>query len=310
MTLPIVSSSLSAWTQPELHRACSATHRAYYSAKTEAAKAYFTKHHELKHPTHAYKAKDIRAALPTGWEDLADLIPPPLRHRHHLSGNSSQVLALALLGAAARLDPSHNWLWEAFSPLPPARSAPPIGRPEVELSPAVLGEDPKRPTSIDYLVEDAGLVVCIECKWVEEGIGSCSCLRDGGDPALGKCRDAVLNQRPLYWQTTYEVFGLPERQDGKPCPLSPVYQAVRNVAAALELRPSGGLGVFGLIYDAENPYFAPCGDWPGWPAVLSDALEGAQDDLRFRSVSWQELLPLMPLDDEVRDWAREKHGLG
>ena len=47
--------------------------------------------------------------------------------------------------------------------------------------------------------------------------------------------------------TTYDIFRLLDRQEGKPCPLSPVYQAVRNVAAALALRPAGGVGVFGLI---------------------------------------------------------------
>ena len=65
-----------------------------------------------------------------------------------------------------------------------------------------------------------------------------------------------------------------------------------------------------LIYDAANPYFAACGDWPGWPGVLSAALDDANHhDLRFRAVSWQELMPLLVLDDAARDWAREKHGL-
>lgn len=245
-----------------------------------------------------------------GSSGLADLIPAGLRHRHHLSGNSSQILALALLGAAARLDPSHDWLWEAFSPLQPAKSKPPSGEPEFELDPGVLGEDHGRVTSVDYLVKDEGLVMCIECKWAEEGIGACSCAGAGGNPASGNCRDAVLNHRPLYWSTTYDVFRLPDRQEGKPCPLSPVYQAVRNVAAALALRPAGGIGVFGLIYDADNPYFGGCGEWPGWPKVLSDTLDDAHPDLHFRSVSWQQLMPLVELDDDVLDWARQKHGLG
>jgi hypothetical protein len=261
--------SLYDWTKPALHKACNAAYRAYYAAKTDRAKAYFAAYPELKDPGHDYKAKDITAALPPGWAELAGLIPDGLRHRHHLSGNSSQILALALLGAAARLDPSH-----------------------------------------DYLVEDDALVMCIECKWAEEGMGTCSCAGAGGDPATGNCRDAVLNHRPLYWEATYEVFGLPDRQDGKPCPLSPVYQAVRNVAAALHLRPAGGVGVFGLIYDADNPYFGGCGDWPGWPDVLSVTLNNAHPNLRFRAVSWQELMPLLELDDDVRTWARKKHGLG
>jgi hypothetical protein len=168
----------------------------------------------------------------------------------------------------------------------------PRGGPEVGLDPAVLGEDPRRVTSLDYYVKDDGLAMCVECKWAEAGMGGCSCARDGGDPATGRCRDAVLNDRPLYWETARDVFGLPKRVDGKSCPLSPVYQAVRNAAAALRLRPPDGLAVFGLIYDADNPYFAGCGDWPGWAAMLSFVLDDAHPDLVFRAVSWQaEVVP-------------------
>jgi hypothetical protein len=305
-----VNTSLYAWTKPQLHTACHVDYRSYYNDKTERAKAYFAAREHLKDPAHAYKAKDIAAALPPGWEGLADLIPRNLRHLHHLSGNSSQLLALGLLGAARRLDASHNWLWGALRPLPPARSFPVSGRPEVELNANMLGEDPPRVTSIDYLVEDEELVMCIECKWAEEGIGGCSCARDGGDPSIGSCREAVRNHRPLYWSTAADVFHLPGRKDGQPCPLSPVYQAVRNVAAALELRPAGGVAVFGLIYDAANPYFSGCGKWPGWPTVLEKTLDGAHPDLRFRAISWQELMPLLPLDADVRTWASEKYGLG
>jgi len=45
-------------------------------------------------------------------------------------------------------------------------------------------------------------------------------------------------------------------------------------------------------------------------AALSATLDDVHLDLRFRAVSWQELMPLLELDDDVRDWAREKHGLG
>lgn len=300
---------LYAWTKSELHQACSAAYNRYRRQRTEAAKAYFAAHLELKHVDHAYKARDITAALPVGWDGLADLIPPKLRHLHHLSGNSSQLLALGLLGVARRLDPSHAWLWEAFSPLPPVQQDFPNGAPEVELDPAVLGEDPDRVTSVDYLVEATGLVMCVECKWTEEGIGACSCKRAGGDPAAGRCRQAVRDDRPKYWHTAAEVFGLPARQDGAACSLSPVYQAVRNVAAALELAGPGKTGVFGLIFDAENPYFAGCGKWPGWPEVLREVLDEAHPRLRFRAVSWQELVPLLPLDDATRDWAAMKYGL-
>jgi hypothetical protein len=301
---------LYAWTKSELHQACSAAYNRYRRQKTDAAKTYFAARPQLKDVDHAYKARGIAAALPVGWEGLSDLIPPELRHRHHLSGNSSQLLALGLLGVARKLDPSHAWLWEAFSPLPPLQHDLAGGKPEVELEPAVLGEDPDHVTSVDYFVKDAGLVMCVECKWTEEGIGACSCKRAGGDPAVGRCRQAIRDNRPKYWQTAAEVFGLPGRKDGAPCPLSPVYQAVRNVAAALELSKPEGTGVFGLIFDTENPYFAGCGRWPGWPTVLQEVLDEAEPRLRFRAISWQELVPLLSLDDATRDWAAVKYGLG
>jgi hypothetical protein len=64
-----------------------------------------------------------------------------------------------------------------------------------------------------------------------------------------------------------------------------------------------------LVYDGENPYFTATGAWPGWPAVLEHTLRGQDDAIRFRAVSWQELLPLLPVDDELREWARVKHRL-
>jgi hypothetical protein len=67
--------------------------------------------------------------------------------------------------------------------------------------------------------------------------------------------------------------------------------------------------VFALIYDQENPYFGGVGAWPGWPAVLEHTLLGQDEQIRFRAVSWQELLPLLPIDDDLREWAKEKHRL-
>jgi hypothetical protein len=227
------------------------------------------------------------------------------RHRHHLSGNSSQVLALGLLGVAAKRDPSLDWLWNGLGPLPPAAGRSPAWQFEYKLAPDVLGEQPRQ-TSVDFFVNDPSALLCIECKWAEAGIGACGC----GDaaPKVADCSDKVLG-RDAYWTTAYEVFHLPERQVGKPCPLSFTYQAVRNVAAALALAQDGQQPVFGLIYDADNPCFAGCGEWPGWPAALDATLNDVAAPVRFAAVSWQELLPLLPLDGATAAWASEKHGL-
>lgn len=303
------SAHLATWTGPEIFQECRTAYGAYAKAKTESYRAYFAAHGELKDEHHPYKARDLAAALPEDWAGLEQYLPVAERHRHHLSGNSSQVLALGLLGVAARLDPQLSWLWEGLSserPLPPsaATSVPTCGF-EHKLDAALLNEQPRQ-TSIDFFVSAPDVLFCIECKWVEAGIGECSCPAPG--PLTGGCAERVL-QREAYWKTVYEIFHLPERRQGRACPLSFCYQAVRNVAAALALANDGQQPVFGLIYDAENPYFAGCGDWLGWPAALAATLDPDESPVRFASASWQELLEVLPLDAAAAVWASEKHGL-
>lgn len=306
----MTTADLYQWTKPRIEAECHRAWLDYDGALGDRYTRYFQEHPEFANTEQVWSAKDIESALPPGYGGLAERLPSG-RHSQHLSGKSSQILALALLGASAKSDPSHQWLWNAFSPIKPGASQLPRATFEVEVATGVLGEQSGRRTSVDYLIEDPEVVICIECKWREDGIGSCSCAdHEGCEPATGACRNVIRDGRPIYWETARDVFFLPERRDGSPCPLSPVYQAVRNMAAALRLSEPDGVGVFGLIYDANNPYFAGCGDWPGWPTVLSAALrDDAHTRARFRAVSWQELMPLLELDDGVRNWARDKHGL-
>lgn len=297
---------LANWSGPEVAAQCRKAYNAYRANKTESYRAYFTANPHLKADNHGYKAKDLVAALPEEWAPLADQLPVSERHVHHLSGNSSQVLALGLLGVGRRFDPSLQWLWSAFGPLPPlASSTLPASEFEYKLGPEVLGEQPRQ-TSVDFYVEVPAALACIECKWTEAGIGECGC----GDAAaaIADCSDKVL-KRPAYWKTAYEVLHLPEREAGKPCPLSFTYQAVRNVAAAFALTRDGQQPVFGLIYDADNPYFAGSGTWPGWPTALHATLNYAGSPVHFTSTSWQELVQHVPLDGAARAWASDKHGL-
>jgi hypothetical protein len=69
--------------------------------------------------------------------------------------------------------------------------------------------------------------------------------------------------------------------------------------------------VLALVYDSANPYFSESGEWPGWPALLAQAVDASADPEQFRfvAVSWQELVPALPLDDTTRAWAADKHGL-
>ena len=300
-------SHLARWTGLEVAKECRTAHSAYRAAKTDSYRTYFVANPHLKADDHAFKARDLAAALPDEWAGLADLLPVTERHRHHLSGNSSQVLALGLLGVAAKRDPTLAWLWNGLGPLPPAQRDLPAWGFERKLAPELLDEQPRQ-TSIDFYVDDPAALLCIEAKWTEDGIGACGCADSGGKPALGQCSEKVLD-RNAYWGAAYDVFHLPTRNEGKPCPLSFTYQAVRNVAAALALARPGQDAVFGLIYDDANPYFAGCGRWPGWPAALRATLDNAHPGLRFAAISWQELLPLLPLDDAAGAWASEKHGL-
>lgn len=297
---------LAAWTHETVHAECSEAYNRYSQDLDDYYTEYF-RAHPGEGGSHPRQAADIEQALPPGWEHLADDLPNRARHVHHLSGRSSQLLALAVLGASTHLDPVLDWLLEALSPLPPSDS--PLVPPqfEHELPPEALNEQLPRVTSIDFLVQTSKLLICTEAKRGEDGMGRCSC-KPADAPRVSNCSQKVLD-RPLYWQAAYDLFGMPDRERGRPCPVSLGYQAVRSVAAARYLATGGRAPVFALVYDAENPYFRPTGDWPGWPQVLEHTLRGQDDQIRFRTVSWQELMPRLPIGDDVRDWARTKHRL-
>jgi hypothetical protein len=297
---------LAAWTHEAVHAECRDAYNQYSRELDAHYAAYFAAHPEER-GTHLRQAVDLERALPPGWEHLADDLPERVRHVHHLSGRSSQVLALAILGASRRLDPGLDWLFEALSPLPPSDSSLVPPQFEHELPPEALNEQLPRVTSIDFLVQTSELVICTEAKRGEDGMGRCSCLPPGA-PTVAGCSQKVLD-RPLYWRAAYDLFGMPDRVPGKPCPVSLGYQAIRSVAAARYLATGRRAPVFALVYDADNPYFRPTGAWPGWPQVLEHTLRGQDDQIRFRAVSWQELVPRLPIDDELRAWVRTKHRL-
>jgi hypothetical protein len=137
-------------------------------------------------------------------------------------------------------------------------------------------------------------------------MGRCSC--PPGAPTVANCSQKVLD-RPAYWKVASDLFDLPAREVGKQCPISIGYQAIRSAASARHLATGERRPVFALVYDADNPYFGGVGAWPGWPRVLEHTLRGQDEAIRFRAVSWQELIPLLPVDHEFRDWLRDKHRL-
>jgi hypothetical protein len=281
------SFDLAAWTHEAVRAECGDAYNRYSRQLDDHYAAYFAAHRDER-GTHLRQAADIARALPPGWEHLADHIPERVRHRHHLSGRSSQILALAVLGASAALDFSLDWLFEAFSTLPPSDSPLEPPRFEHELEPEALSEERPRVTAIDFLVQTSKLVICVEAKRGEDGMGRCSC--PPRVPAVADCSEKVL-ARGRYWEVAYDLYHMPAREPGRYCPLSLDYQAIRSVAAARYLATGARASVFGLVYDADNPYFGGAGSWPGWPAVLEHTLRSQDNDIRFRAISWQEFLP-------------------
>lgn len=290
---------------------CSAAYRAYEKDLKQHYIRYFEKNPGLRSYWHPYSARSVAAALPPGWSHLERILPHGALHRYARSAKSSQILALGLLGAACRSDPSMRWLWESLN-LPGHPSAQkPLVTFERFLAPTDLNEHP-RTTQLDVCVDDPSFLLAVECKWTEQGFGTCSCARGGEGSPLpgGYCSQRVID-RPEYWRHAKKFLNLaPERLPLLPCQLSTVYQVARNIAAARHLAGKRRPGAFILVFDALNPFFRATGKWPGWPAVLNACLQSHTGcDFFFRAISWQELIGNLPLDGNVRAWAHEKHRL-
>lgn len=279
-------------------------YRAYEREAIERYTTFFAVNPALRDPDHPYKAVSLEAALPQGWGGLAEYLPRAERHRHHLSGRSSQVLALGLLGSGIQLEPDLGWLAEALDMPSISTGSEPTGTFEWRAPFELLNEQP-RPTSVDLLVENEGLSLCIEAKWTERGFGTCSCTSEAR--LSGDCQTRV-RARTAYWQVLGQDFGRPLRLDGTLCPLSALYQQVRNVAVARALAERGGRkAAVAVLYDDRNPAFSDArGDDGGLPA-LRHAL--ADSPVELRTVSWQRLMEHLPDDTAVRAWAEQRHGL-
>jgi hypothetical protein len=302
-------SLLVAWPRAAVDAEAQAPWRRYDRRLGTRYARYFAERPELAGEQRT-SARDLVAALPPGWEAPADAIPDRPWERRHLAAKSSEMLGLGLLGVAATRDPSLAWLWDALEPLPPAADDTPSLRFGHVVDPSLLGERPRQ-TGLDVLVDDPNVLIGLSIKWREHGVGGCLCRGDGVGPLAGdRCSRRVEQRRP-YWEAAADLFGLPGRGPDAPCPISPVYETVRQAAALRALAGPDRPAVLALLYDAANPYFARTGEWPGWPALLDQAVAGADPQrFRFVSVSWQELVPALPLDAEARAWAADKHGLG
>jgi len=313
-----MAEDLADWTPATVDEECRPAYRAW----------------EAAHRARYHEVLVRRGVAMTGdWvvEDLGDLLPPELADRfdelvpghewqvHSRSAKSSQALAVGFFGSAV-LEREPAWRVLANALIPDG-SAPGnvLARPSFEhaIAREALAGPGVRITSIDLLIETDALVIAVECKRFEHGVGRCSCRRHGSaserpatQPAwpVAACRPDVLG-RVEYWRTAAERFGLPGRRPGRPCPIALAYQAIRDVAALDALR-GDRRGLFVLAHDADNPYFHPTGAWPGWPAVLEEALAGSRGTgVAFHSVTWQQLVPRVLGERRLVEWARDLHGI-
>jgi hypothetical protein len=228
------------------------------------------------------------------------LLPEGRRHKWFRSMNSSQALALSVLGNLAAYD-QLNCLID----LNDDSEEPLLG--EAHVSPdnfvmehevTYLGEP--RCTSLDGFVSGTHQVA-IECKFTESEVGSCS--RPGLDENETEFCDGIFTRQRgrrercalteigvLYWRYVPRLFKWEDSTDLRPCPLCMNYQLVRNVLAAC-VRPDGKVspkdGHVILVYDERNPAFQKGGD--GLIAFL-ETREALRVPSALRRCSWQRII--------------------
>jgi hypothetical protein len=280
------------WSGEAIDAECRAAYRSYHAEVRNRHIEYYAARSDQRSETHAFAASSRPFAVAPGWEYLSDALAERTWHVHHLSGGSSQVLAIVLLAAATKADPALSWLpgHETIGPEP-------LTLFEVELAEHVLNERPRQ-TSLDWLVLGSDGVAAAEAKFTETGFGVCSCR---GKP---ECSVKVL-ERP-YWRVASRELGFRKGMNGG-CALSLAYQPIRNMAAAEAIAGRTRQPSFLLLYAARNPYFSGAGSWEGWVAALEGLIQyGA---IGFKALSWQQLLGRVRMDPAVTRWAYEKHGI-
>jgi hypothetical protein len=298
------SSPLARWSAGRIDAECAQAYRAYHRDLRDRHIKHFADTPKRRDARRPFVAASFDDALPVGWGTrLARLIKPDALHRHYLSGGSSQTLALGLLGPAVLHPSSLQWLFEPGGPFPSV-GVPLTWQFEYSVGFGLLNETPHT-TDIDFLVSGPRGVLAVEAKFMEKGFGRCSCSAR----AQGRCDARIVDDRP-YWKIARSVLGLMGPSPPDECELGLAYQPVRNLAAALEMTGLRDCATFGLLYDERNPYFAGCGEWPGWARLLERSV-CADARVAFKAVSWQQLIPLLPRRGrrEVRLWAADRHGL-
>ena len=180
-------SLLREWSPDRIAAQCSASYRAYHRVLRARHLSWAAAAPQRWTDREPFVAESLDAALPAGWGPrLEALLPATVRHRHYLSAGSSQVLALAVLGPAAKRNDGLPWLVGADGLFPS------IGKPvlwgfEYKVGFALLNEKP-RMTGVDFVASGPLGVIAVEAKFMEKGMGGCDCP----GRAEGRCGSVSL----------------------------------------------------------------------------------------------------------------------
>jgi hypothetical protein len=235
---------------------------------------------------------------------LFHLFPSGEQHKWFRSMNSSQALALSILGNLA----IYNHLdclveLEADEGVSLFGKASLVGKNlKMEFKVKNLGE--KQSTSLDGHISGQ-YPVAIECKFTEAEVGSCSRpklkpsasnystdLCDGNyTHQLGRVTRCSLSEiGVLYWRYIPDLFDWTDDLDLIPCPLNKNYQLVRNIIAiGVEAKGNDSLGIghVVLIYDERNPAFQTGG---AGLVAYEKTRTALKDPSMLRKCSWQRIV--------------------
>jgi len=228
----------------------------------------------------------------------------PDRHQWFRSMNSSQALALSVLGNLA-----NSGLLDCLADVEADEGQPLLGGAArshdgfaMEFKINHLGEP--RPTSLDGYLSGTHRIA-IECKFTESDIGCCS--RPKLTPADSKyeseyCSGGYSRQKArkercplseigvLYWKYVPYLFKWESDTDLIPCPLNKNYQLVRNILA-MGVKPDGTIspsdGHVAFIYDERNPANHEGGNCH---AAYMETRAALREPTMLRKCSWQHII--------------------
>jgi hypothetical protein len=257
-------------------------------------------------------------------DKLLALVPD--RHKWFRSMNSSQALALSVLGNLSNAG-NLNCLVDVEDD----EGEPLLGKVllangsfAMEHRIKHLGEP--RSTSLDGYI-GGNYRVAFECKYTETDVGSCS--RPRLTPTDAKyesehCDGTYTRQRMrrercalseigvLYWQYVPQLFNWQGDRELNPCPLSKNYQLVRNILAvgvAEDGKVSFDNGHVVLLYDERNPANLAGGNCLAAYRATRAALK---EPTMLRKCSWQRIVRQIR-ENRVLPWLTEhlslKYGL-